>query len=136
MALNIVKDSVDVGIVVRDADKALAFYRDTLGLTPDPLPEMPMPGGGVMYRFLAGKSGIKLVSLAHVPDAQNPPGGIGGASGFRYFTISVSNLDEATAAAEAAGYTIAVSPRDIREGIRISMIEDPDGNWVELLQIG
>ncbi len=57
-----------------------------------------------------------------------------GASGYRYWTISVSNLDELAQACEAAGYKIAVSPREIRPGIKITMIEDPDGNWVELLE--
>ena len=39
------KDSIDLGIVVSDADKALAFYRDLLGF---PLQgEMPMPGGEI-----------------------------------------------------------------------------------------
>lgn len=135
MALDIVKESVDVGIVVRDADKALAFYRDTLGLEPDALAQMPMPGG-VMHRLKAGSTVIKLLAFEQSPQAANPPGGIAGGSGFRYFTITVKNLDEATAAAEAAGYVVPMSPRDLRPGIRISMIEDADGNWVELLQLG
>jgi len=135
VTLDIVKDSVDVGIVVRDADKALAFYRDLLGLAADAIPQMPIPGG-TMHRLVAGGSVIKLVSLDPPPSAANPPGGLAGGTGFRYMTISVSNLDQATAAAEAAGHNIPMGPLDIREGIRIAMIEDPDGNWVELLQIG
>jgi predicted enzyme related to lactoylglutathione lyase len=34
----------------------------------------------------------------------------------------------------SAGYTVAVEPKDVRPGVRISMIEDPDGNWIELLE--
>ncbi len=37
------KDSIDLGIVVCDADASLVFYRDTLGFTFEG--EMPMPGG-------------------------------------------------------------------------------------------
>lgn len=40
-----------------------------------------------------------------------------------------------TAACEAAGYRVAVPVTELRPGITISIIEDPDGNWVELLQI-
>ena len=29
-----------------------------------------------------------------------------------------------------------MSEREIRPGVRIAMVTDPDGNWVELLQIG
>ena len=31
MGMQLAKDSIDLGIVVRDADAALRFYRDTLG---------------------------------------------------------------------------------------------------------
>jgi catechol 2,3-dioxygenase-like lactoylglutathione lyase family enzyme len=34
---------------------------------------------------------------------------------------------------EAAGYKIAVPTTELRPGITIAIIEDPDGNWVELL---
>jgi catechol 2,3-dioxygenase-like lactoylglutathione lyase family enzyme len=132
VTIKLSKDSIDLGIVVRDADKALAFYRDTLGF--EDQGTMPMPGGGTMYRLLCGTSLIKLVAPGEELAASAPPGGIQGAYGYRYWTISVPNVDELTATCEAAGYKVAVSPRDIRPGVRISMIEDPDGNWVELLQ--
>lgn len=132
MALELTKDSIDLGIVVRDADASLDFYRDLLGL--EEVGEMKLGGGSVMYRLRCGSSIIKLVEHAEPPAAQAPPGGLAGASGYRYWTISVSNLDEVCAACEAAGYAIPVTPREIRPGIKICMIEDPDGNWVELLQ--
>lgn len=133
MGVQLTKDSIDLGIVVRDAEASLHFYRDILGL--EDQGEMPMPGG-TMHRLLCGTSLIKLVSLSRSPAASAPPGGIAGATGYRYWTISVSNLDEVTARAEEAGRNVAVSPREIRPGIKIAMIEDPDGNWVELLQVG
>ena len=133
VGVELTKDSIDLGIVVRDAEASLRFYRDILGL--EDQGEMPMPGGA-MHRLLCGSSLIKLVSLSRQPEAGAAPGGIAGATGYRYWTISVSNLDEVTARAGEAGHKIAVSPREIRPGIKISMIEDPDGNWVELLQVG
>ncbi|MCY3931877.1 MAG: VOC family protein [Acidobacteria bacterium] len=132
MGVQLTKDSIDLGIVVRDAEASLQFYRDTLGL--EDQGEMPMPGG-TMHRLLCGTSLIKLVSLSRAPAASAQPGGIAGATGYRYWTISVSNLDEVTARAEEAGRKVVISPREIRPGIKISMIEDPDGNWVELLQV-
>ena len=47
---------------------------------------------------------------------------------------AVSNLDQVVESCEAAGYSVAVAPREIRPRVRISMVEDPDGNWVELLE--
>ena len=32
MSIELAKDSIDIGIVVRDGDAAMKFYRDTLGL--------------------------------------------------------------------------------------------------------
>jgi catechol 2,3-dioxygenase-like lactoylglutathione lyase family enzyme len=131
MAVNLTKDSIDLGIVVRDADAALAFYRDVLGL--EDLGERPMPGG-VMRRLGCGTSVVKLVSLKKVPDAGAPPGGIPGGTGYRYWTISVSNMEDVVAACEAAGRPIAVPITELAPGITIAIVEDPDGNWVELLK--
>ncbi|MDA1302369.1 MAG: VOC family protein [Proteobacteria bacterium] len=134
MPLNITKDSIDLGIITNDLAPMLKFYRDTLGLTVEG--EMPMGGGGHMTRLKCGSTTIKIVVNGKTPPASAPPGGIGGATGYRYWTISVDNLKEMTEVCSSAGYTVAVPPTEIRAGVMISMIEDPDGNWVELLQIG
>jgi catechol 2,3-dioxygenase-like lactoylglutathione lyase family enzyme len=133
MAAHLTKDSIDLGIVVRDAQRSLAFYRDVLGF--EHVGEMPMPGGGgTMHRLLCGTTLIKLVHPA-TETAAAAPGGIQGAYGYRYFTISVDNLAEVTEQCGTAGHTVVVPPREIRGGISISIVEDPDGNWVEFLQV-
>lgn len=131
MPVSLTKDSIDLGIVTADAAAALAFYRDVLGF--DDGGEMPMPGG-TMHRLSCGTSTIKLVSLRKAPAATAPPGGISGSTGYRYWTISVSNLDEVLTECEAAGRTVVVPSTELRPGITIGIVEDPDGNWVELLQ--
>jgi catechol 2,3-dioxygenase-like lactoylglutathione lyase family enzyme len=130
MSLNLTKDSIDLGIVTRDAPAAIAFYRDVLGF--EDLGEFPMPGG-TMQRLQCGTSTIKIVSLKRTPEESAPPGGIGGATGYRYWTISVSNLAEIVAACEAAGAKIAIPITELRPGITIAIVEDPDGNWVEFV---
>jgi glyoxylase I family protein len=125
------KDSIDLGIVVRDADAMVAFYRDVLGF--EDTGTMDMPDGSTMYRLLCGTSLIKLVRPKQAPPATAPPGGIAGATGYRYWTMSVGNLDEITARCAESGRRVVVAPRDIRAGVRISIVEDPDGNWVEFL---
>jgi catechol 2,3-dioxygenase-like lactoylglutathione lyase family enzyme len=133
MGVKITKDSIDLGIVTTDAAPMLTFYRDTLGL--EVAGEMDMPGGGHMTRLACGTTTLKLVVNGKPPVASAPTGGIGGATGLRYLTISVSNLEEATSELDTAGYHVVIKPREIRAGVMISMIEDPDGNWVELLQM-
>ena len=94
-----------------------------------------MPGGGTMYRLNCGTSVIKIIVNGKAPAAAAPPGGIQGATGYRYWTISVNNLEEAVKACGDAGYSVIMPVTEIRPGVRISFIGDPDGNWVELLQI-
>ncbi|MCW2667430.1 MAG: hypothetical protein JWN57_2392 [Frankiales bacterium] len=131
MSVQLTKDSIDLGIVARDPAACLTFYRDVLGF--EDLGESPMPGG-TMHRLLCGTSMIKIVNLRRAPEASAPPGGLGGATGYRYWTISVSNLRDVVAAAEQAGRPVMVPPTEIRPGVTIAMLEDPDGNWVELLE--
>lgn len=132
MPLNITKDSIDIGLVTGNIDAMNAFYQDTLGLEVEAVLEL---GGGTrMTRLVCGTTIIKLVTLATTPPASNPPGGLAGGTGIRYFTITVDNLDAALDECRAAGYNVPMGPRESRPGIMIAMVEDPDGNWVELLQ--
>ena len=132
--IELTKDSIDIGIVVRDSARSLRFYRDTLGL--DHVADMPMPvtGNGTMHRLMCGTTLVKLVSYDEPPVATNPPGGAAGAVGIRYFTLWVRDLAGLVKKFEEAGDRIAIPFTEIRPGVSIAMIEDPDGNWVELVQ--
>ena len=131
MGVKLAKDSIDLGVVIRDSESALRFYRDTLGL--EHVMDTPVPGGGTMHRLLCGTTLIKLVLLPEVPEAANPPGGLFAATGIRYFTITVSNLQDVLDECEAAGYTIVWKKREARPGVFVGMVEDAEGNWVEFL---
>ena len=130
--MNIQKNAIDIGIIAKDIDAMLAFYRDTLGLEFEAA--IPMPGGGTMNRFKVGDSIIKVIELDPKAPLEAPPGGIRGASGYRYWTIHVDNLEECVTAIESAGHKVVMPAKKIREGITIAIVEDPDANWVELLE--
>ena len=76
-----------------------------------------------------------MIELAPAAPADAAPGGIRGASGYRYWTITVGNLEASVDKAAAAGAKIVVPAKVVREGITIAIIADPDGNWVELLEM-
>lgn len=132
MGAELSKRAIDLGIVTRDGAAALKFYRDTLGFRHEA--DTPFPAGGTMHRLWCGDSLIKVVVPEPLPEARPARGGIPGASGYRYWTISVSNLTELVEACRGGGYRIPVEPREIRPGVTIAIVEDPDGNWVEFLQ--
>jgi predicted enzyme related to lactoylglutathione lyase len=48
-------------------------------------------------------------------------------------TFALTNLDETVEACREFGAKILVPPRALRPGVRMAMVEDPDGNTVELL---
>jgi glyoxylase I family protein len=131
MALELTKDSIDLGIVTNDPEKALGFYRDVLGF--EDAGQFPMPGG-TMHRLLCGTSTIKLVTPKQAPPVTAPGGGIQGATGYRYWTISVANLSALVERCQAAGANVVVPITELRPGITIAIVEDPDGNWVEFLE--
>ena len=136
MGIQLRKDSIDLGIVITDSERSLAFYRDVLGFEHVADSPMPPPMNGTMHRLMCGTSMIKLVKLDEVPSAAPAPGGLGGGTGYRYFTLTISNIPEVTRACRDAGATVVIDNVELRPGLMVTMVEDPDGNWVELIDPG
>ncbi len=132
MGVQLTKSAIDLGIVTADGEAALAFYRDTLGFRQEP--DTPFPAGGTMHRLWCGDSLIKVVVPDKPPEARAAGGGIPAATGYRYWTISVSNLSELVQSCRDGGYRVRVDATEVRPGVTIAIVEDPDGNWVEFLQ--
>ena len=131
MPVQLTKDSIDLGIVVADAEASLAFYRDTLGF--EAVGETPMPGGSHHVPPDVRHVADQAHQARQGAQGGGSPGGINGATGYRYWTISVSNIADMVAACEAGGYKVVWPVTELRPGITIAMVEDPDGNWVEFL---
>ncbi len=130
--MQITGTAVDVGLYVQDIKPMLAFYCDVLGWPK--AGEVTFPGGRIQHRIAAGDSLIKLMQF---PDGEAPPAGEPGRmarSGIRYFTVRVNDLPGVARELEAKGVTLAVPPREARPGVWILMVEDPEGNTVELLE--
>jgi len=134
MAVLLAKESIDLGIVTTQPERMLTFYSEILGFAK--IVEITLPHGGHMYQLACGTSLIKIVVNGKHPVVNAIPGCIPNATGYRYFTITVTNLHELVALCREAGSIIVFSAREIRPGVVIAMVEDPDGNWVEFLQNG
>jgi catechol 2,3-dioxygenase-like lactoylglutathione lyase family enzyme len=133
MVMKLSSPGIDLGIVVSDLDRSLHFYRGLLGLHHEG--SNPVPGGGTMHRLWAAESMIKLVAPESAPEQSVIAGGLrGGALGLRYFTFSVADLDELMADLKANGVPVIRDVTEMSAGVRIAIVEDPDGNHVEFLE--
>ena len=130
--MELARDAVDIGVYVRDIDACLRFYCEGLGLPK--VGELEFPGGRVQHRIAVGDSLLKLMQF---PDGEAPPAGPPGRmaqSGIRYITIAVRDLSALVRELEGKGLSFVVPPRPSPSGATIAMLEDPEGNTVELLQ--
>lgn len=109
---------IGVRLAVRDLAAHRRFYGQALGL--------PEERPGV---FRAGES---LILLEESPDAPSDAQMQG--PGWRYITFQVFKVDEEHAAVLAKGGREAMAPLTLGATARISMVRDPDGNWIELSQ--
>lgn len=109
---------IGVRLAVRSLETHRRFYRDALGLAEQ--------GPGV---FRAGES---LIFLDEAPDAPSEAEMRG--PGWRYITFQVFKVDAEHARVLAAGGREALAPLTLGTTARISMVRDPDGNWIELSQ--
>lgn len=134
MGVELARVAIDLGIVIRDSRRSLAFYRDLLGLTHEGDIPMPVGDGGTMHRLRCGESLIKLVKFHAVPEDANPRGGIDTATGLRYVTLHVTNLEALVGDCRQNGVKMVVPVTEVRAGVRIAIVQDPDGNLVEFVQ--
>ncbi len=118
-----VRGLLHVGILVADLDRALAFYRDLLGLVPLPRPELGYPGA---WLDLGDGRQLHLMVLPN-PDPRTGRPAHGGRD--RHLALAVDDLEAASRALEAAAIPYTRS----RSGRAALFCRDPDGNAVELV---
>lgn len=123
------KDSLDLGVVVSNIEASITFYRDILGLE---FIEITPLGFGTMNRLRFGSSDFKLIE----PKTTPPAGAIGidRQLGFRYVTFVIEDLSGLCAELKEKDITFFVPEMEIRPGVRIAMVKDPDGNIVEFVE--
>jgi predicted enzyme related to lactoylglutathione lyase len=128
---------MEMALVVRDLDKMTHFYGEAVGL-PHLYDFHPLEGGLVVRRYTVGDGAVfKLMAFDEPPVESSPPDGIRGATGFRHMLIVVDDLEASVQRCVDAGATIV---RPIQRygdtGPVISIMYDPEGNSIELVQRG
>jgi catechol 2,3-dioxygenase-like lactoylglutathione lyase family enzyme len=143
MTAEVTTGGCDIGIVVRDGPRALAFYQGALGLEVEH--QLPLPDGGVLYRLLCGGSVLKLLAPLRPPAAterhddlpfatlEDLVHGCTASLGYCYIALTVPNLAEVYRSCLALGCRPVFALASSRPGTELAVVEDPDGNWVELV---
>jgi catechol 2,3-dioxygenase-like lactoylglutathione lyase family enzyme len=115
-------ECIGIRLKVRDVAAHRRFYTEALGL-----PEGPKAGSAAT--FLAGDTVLLLEQAADAPSDSGMDG-----KGWRYITFQVFEVDREHANVLAHGGREARAPVTLGTTARISMVRDPDGNWIELSQ--
>jgi catechol 2,3-dioxygenase-like lactoylglutathione lyase family enzyme len=110
---------IAVAMGVRSLGEHRKFYGDILGFA-----EQPWPGGA------AFRLGDSLILLEEDRAATADP--VRQARGWRYITLQVADIDAVHEELRHRGVREGLAPVTLGEVARISMILDPDGNWIEL----
>jgi glyoxylase I family protein len=112
-------------LLVADTARSLAFYRDLLGLSVDPMrPDLGFPGAWLQV----GRCQIHLLELPN-PDPVAGRPAHGGRD--RHVALMVADLDPLLARLAAAGVPSTMS----RSGRRALFCRDPDGNALEFMEV-
>ncbi len=112
---------IGIRLKVRDPDAHARFYSEGLGLTKEPSEQ------GAAFR-----AGETLLLIDESRDAASDATMEG--KGWRYITFQVFKVDEEHRQVIARGGREAMAPTTLGATARISMVRDPDGNWIELSQ--
>ncbi|WP_456791852.1 VOC family protein [Bradyrhizobium sp. USDA 4506] len=110
---------IGVVMAVRDLAAHRRFYGDILDFTEQTWSDGP-----------AFRLGDSLILLREDRAATIDP--VRGARGWRYITLQVADIDAVHDELRAKGVREGLAPVTLGEVARISMILDPDGNWIEL----
>ena len=113
---------IGIRLGVRNLEAHRRFYMEALGLLPGEAADGAMT-------FLAGDTVLIVESAADAPDDAAFDG-----KGWRYITFQVFEVDREHAYVLAHGGREARAPVTLGTTARISMVRDPDGNWIELSQ--
>jgi catechol 2,3-dioxygenase-like lactoylglutathione lyase family enzyme len=115
-------ERIGIRLAVRDVEAHRRFYTQALGLVEG-------PPAGKAATFLAGDTVLLVEQSADAPADADKEG-----RGWRYITLQVFEVDREHAHVLAHGGREALAPVTLGTTARISMVRDPDGNWIELSQ--
>lgn len=142
------KGVIDIGIVVSDAARTAQFLTNAIGFTEvkgfSVTPEIGRKIGLVdghpvevrVFKLAEGEqaTSIKVLSFPKAGGKKADQAFIHSTLGMRYVTIYVSDMSRALERLKAAKVkTLGETPLDLGGGTYITVVQDPDDNFFELI---
>jgi len=124
-----------VAIIVRNIEQALAFYRDTLGITPREIKEVPTEQVRIAFLPMGGPGGSEIEHI----EPTNPDSSLARflekrGEGLHHICLEVDDIDTALADLQARGAPVLDNqPRRAAEGRAIFL--HPKGTHGVLLEL-
>jgi len=147
-----VSQTIDLGTVVSDVEKSVAWYKDVIGFTErdgfDIPPDFAKATGlsnSLPFHVHVLTLGsdekatkLKLMQFKTAPGARQDLSYVHSTYGFRYLTIAVKDLNATLSrAAQHGAKPIAQGAQTLPAGfpqdLGLAILRDPDGNFVELV---
>ena len=125
-----VRAPLGIGIVSGAPERLLAFYGDCLGF--EVLRPIAFPGSGTVHRFRAGGSVLRIFHPEGSSPKPGPTERFDAASGVRYFTVVVDDVQAVLDACREFGLDVPAAPTEALPGTFMAIIQDPEGNWFEV----
>ena len=125
MGTKLAKPALDAGIVTRDAEPLLAFYRGVVGM--EPQEPLRIPGVGTIHKLACGRSLLRIL-VPETPPEPDDAASFASRAGFRYLTLEVEDVHTAVRAVRELGGRVALEPFELRPGRFVSQVADPDGS--------
>ena len=140
------------GLVVRDLGNAVAFYRDVVGL--NLISEYERIGEGIdqvvgyhnaylkaaildsRATFDSGDDGhiLELIQYVHPPSGERPTDERS-VLGAAHLAFQVDDIQAMFEKLSGGGAQIMNPPAELAPGRMACYLQDPDGNWLELLEL-
>jgi len=137
---------IEVGLVVADLSRMLAFYTEVLSCVEERRADIPpelsralrAAPSGYINVWLKTPNGevIKLVQPPQAPLIGRAPEFSSARSGFCYLTFYCTSIESVLAAARAKGAVVRSDDWTLSGsmGLKLVFFEDPEGNVIELVE--
>ena len=146
------RTTIDFGVVVSDLERSIKFYCEAIGFREVPGFDVPAgfakdagltDGKPLSIKVLVlgegeGASKMKLMQVSGVRSTRGNNRYIHSQFGFSYITLFVKDTEAALKRLKKAGVDPVAKgpvalPEDLAKGVYLTLVRDPDGNFVELV---